>query len=255
VAQLYDTKIRPLMPYAIKGFVWYQGENNSRDCEAVYLRKLEGLIAEWRTAWGEGDFAFGIVQLPFGRTPATQDAQLEAFQAVPNTFLAVTTDLPYLGGSALHPANKKPIGIRLAIGARAVVYGEAIEQVGPIVDPSSSYVVGNTVVIAFTHVGGGLVTGSEWQPAGAPAPFMLAGPSGGFHPATATIVGNTVRLTCPTVRHPVGVRYTWTYGRGNLYSAVDIGIEGGTVTDARLPAAPFALSLGAISRGRRPTRL
>lgn len=254
--RLFDTKILPLVPYAIRGFVWYQGENDSRDCAAVYLHMLQGLIAEWRAAWGEGDVPFGIVQLPFGRTPDTQQAQLQAFLTVPNTFLAVTTDLPILGGTALHPANKRPVGVRLAIGARAVAYGEAIAPVGPIPDPSRSYVRGRTVVISFTHVGRGLVTGSEWQPAGAPGPFSLAGPTGGFHLATAKVVGNTVEVTSPTVRTPVQVRYAWWRdGRGNLYSAVRVPIEGGRATYTRLPASPFFMLLRSATLGRPPIPL
>jgi sialate O-acetylesterase len=255
VGRLFETKIKPLIPYAIRGFTWYQGENDSRDCAAVYFRTLQGLIGEWRSAWREGDFPFGIVQLPFGRTPDTQAAQLRAFLAVPNTFLAVTTDLPILGGTDLHPANKRPIGIRLAIGARAVAYREPVEPVGPIPDPATSYVSGSSVVIGFTQVGRGLVTGSEWQPAGAPAPFTLAGPSGGFHPATARIVGSTVVVTSPYVSTPVEVRYTWwTDGRGNLYSAVRIPIRGGRATDTRLPASPFSMTIriGTLGRGPAP---
>jgi sialate O-acetylesterase len=253
---LFDTKIEPLIPYAIKGFIWYQGENDSQDCAAVYFNKLRGLIGEWRAAWGEGDFPFGIVQLPFGRTPDTQAAQLQAYQQVPNTFLAITTDLPILGGTDLHPANKRPIGIRLAIGARAVAYGEPIEPVGPVPDPARSYVSGNTVVIGFTHPGRGLVTGSEWQPAGAPTPFELAGPSGGFHAATARIVGNTVVVTSPSVRTPLQVRYAWWRdGWGNLYSAVHIPIEGGRATYTRLPASPFYMILDTGTLDSRPVPL
>lgn len=251
--RLFEAKILPLAPYAIRGFTWYQGENDSRDCAAVYLRKLHGLIAEWRAAWGEGSFPFGIVQLPFGRTPDTQAAQLQAFLTVPNTFLAVTTDLPILGGTDLHPANKRPIGIRLAIGARAIAYGEPIESVGPIPDPTRCYVSGSAVVIGFTHLGRGLVTGSSWEPAGAAAPFTLAGPSGGFHPATARIVGNTVVVTSPSVLAPLQVRYTWWRdGRGNLYSAVRIPIEGRRATYTRLPASPFELVIGPQPSGGPP---
>ena len=252
---LFDAKIRPLMPYAIRGVTWYQGENDSRDCGAVYLRKLEGLIREWRVAWGNGAFPFGIVQLPFGRTPATQAAQLQAFLEVPNTFLAVTADLPILGGTDLHPANKEPVGLRLAIGARSVAYGETIDSVGPIVDPSRSYVSGNTVVLRFSHTGAGLVTGSAWQPAGAPREFWLARATGGFHPATAVIVGDTVRLTYPAIAYPARVRYVWTYGRGNLYASVRIAIEAGRAIETRLPASPFELVLGPAGYGRQPTPL
>jgi sialate O-acetylesterase len=243
---LYESKIKPLMPYAIRGFAWYQGEDNSKDSTDVYLAKLRALILEWRTAWDQDqvNFPFGIVQLPFGRKPPTQEAQLQAFLTIPQTFLAVTSDLPDLGGTAGHPANKRPVGLRLAIGAGAIVYGDGTEPVGPIRDPAASYVSGGTVVIGFTHVGGRLVTGSEWQPAGDPAPFRVAGSDGRFYAATAKIVGNSVQVSSPSVLTPVSVRYTDTYGMGNLYSDVSIPIQGGARTYTRLPASPFALTFG-----------
>src|SRR6185436_1916738 len=111
---LYDTKIKSLMPYGIKGITWYQGEANPSDF--TYYDQLKGLIEEWRAAWGQGNFAFGIVELPFNRPPLIREQELHAFQTVPATFLSVISDLPDLGGTGGHPANKAPVGMRLAIG-------------------------------------------------------------------------------------------------------------------------------------------
>lgn len=159
---------------------------------------------------------------------------MRASQQVANTFLVVTTDLPV--SNYLHPAEKKPVGIRLAIGARGAVYGESIEYSGPVRQPASSSVSGNTVVIAFGHPGNGLMT-SDGK---APGPFRIAGANGRFQTATATISGNTVRVTS-SVAVPKVVRYQWDYGVGNLYNRVSISTEGGAVTVNRLPASQFEL--------------
>jgi len=252
VAGLYEAKIAPLIPYGIRGVTWYQGENDSRDCGAVYYRKLRGLIGEWRAAWGQGAFPFGVVQLPFTRTPVTMMAQLLAAETIPGVFLAVTADLPILGGTELHPANKEPVDLRLAIGARAVAYGDDVPAGGPVPDRDATTVVGSTVRVAFRQVGLGLVTGSSWQPAGAPGPFYIAGPSGGFHLAQARIVGDEVVLRSPSVAIPLKVRYVWTKARGNLYSRVRIAIAGGRATYTRLPASPFELVVGTTDLGPPP---
>ena len=238
---LYDSKIKPLQPYAIRGVNWYQGEDDARQTTEWYYTRLQGLINEWRTDWGQGNFPFGIVQLPIGRKAATREAQLQVFQTVPNTFLAIITDLP--DGYDAHPSNKRPVGLRLAIGARSLVYGESFEPVGPIPNPSGSYVIGNTAVVSFTHLGGGLVTGSEYQPTGAPVPVYLAGSNGTYYAATASIVGNTLQASSASVPNPVSIRYTWEYSQGNLYSIVSIPMEGGASTYTRLPATSFQITL------------
>lgn len=230
----YDAMVRAIQPFAVKGVTWYQGESDAGD--NAYDSKLAGLINEWRADWGIPVLSFGIVQLtwrPSGWT-AAREGQLRASQQVASTFLVVTTDLPV--SNYLHPAEKKPVGIRLAIGARGAVYGESIEYSGPVRQPSASSVSGNAVVIAFGHPGSGLMT-SDGK---APGPFRIAGANGRFQTATATIVGNTVRVTS-SVAVPKVVRYQWDYGVGNLYNRVSISTEGGAVTVNRLPASQFEL--------------
>lgn len=230
----YDAMVKDIQPFGVKGVAWYQGESDAGD--NAYDLKLAGLINEWRTDWGLSLLPFGLVQLtwrPSGWT-AAREGQLRASQQVANTFLVVTTDLPV--SNYLHPAEKKPVGIRLAIGARGAVYGESIEYSGPVRQPSTSSVSGNTVVIGFGHPGNGLMT-SDGK---APGPFRIAGANGRFQSATATIVGNTVRVTS-SVAVPKVVRYQWDYGAGNLHNRVTVSTEGGAVMVNRLPASQFEL--------------
>lgn len=233
----YDAMVKAIQPFAVKGVAWYQGESDAGDNR--YDVKLTGMIDEWRTGWGLPGLPFGVVQLtwrPSGWTSA-REAQLRVSQTVAGTFLVVTTDLPV--SNYLHPAEKKPVGIRLGIGARGAVYGESIEYSGPTRDPSTSYVSGNTVVIRFSHPGAGLLT-SNGQ---APGPFKIAGSNGRFQTATAMIMGNEVRVWSSSVSAPKSVRYQWDYGVGNLYNRVSVPAEGGAVLVDRLPASQFELKL------------
>lgn len=226
----YDTQVKPIQPYAIRGVNYYQGESNSSDSD--YTPYMINLINEWRTDWGQGSFPFQFVQLHGSLNWAPfREQQLQAWLATSNTNMAVAIDLPPDG--AMHPLTKRPIGDRLAAGARRLWYGDTtIESSGPLRDPATSYVSGNQVVIGFTHLAGGLVTGSEWQPGGAPSPFLLAGVGGKYYVGTAQIVGNTVVVTSSSVPSPVSVRYIWDEAKGNLYN-----------TD-NLPASPFELNFG-----------
>lgn len=251
--QLYDSMVKPLQPYAIRGANWYQGENDAFFGPAGYYNKLVGLINEWRTDWGQGSFPFQIAQLHWkgadaGWASVRQD-ELQAHLDVANTTLAVNVDAPEGGG---HPPVKRPIGIRFGIAARGFVYGENIEYMGPIPSASLSSVQGNQFIIGFTHLGGGLVTGSEFQPTGAPVPFALAGTDGIFYPATGQIVGNTVVVTSASVPNPVSVEYVWDLSQGNLYNNVSVPSFYGTVT--RLPVPSFKLTLSGGGPTPTPTR-
>jgi sialate O-acetylesterase len=238
----YNSWIVPLQPYAIRGVNWYQGENDAHfSPDGYYIRQM-GLINEWRAAWGQGNFHFQIGQLHWnsadeGWASVRQD-QLQAALDSSNAALAVNVDAPPGGG---HPPAKKQIGVRFGLAARALVYGEAIEYSGPIPSPSLSSIQGNQFVIGFTHVGNGLVTGSEFQPGGAPVPFKLAGTDGVYYSATGQIVGNTVVVTSASVPNPVSVEYVWDISQGNLYNNVNIPSAYGPVT--RLPAPSFKLTL------------
>jgi hypothetical protein len=155
--------------------------------------------------------------------------------------MAVTNDLDL--GTDIHPVNKEPIGYRMSLHARALVYGESsLVYSGPIRDISQSAIQGNQIVIGFNHVDGGLVTN---PPGSAPGPFKVAGSNGVYFDATAQIVGNTVVVSSASVPSPVSVQYVWSYARGNLYNG------------AGLPASPFQINLGGPTPtpgGPTPTR-
>ena len=217
---LYNGMIAPLLPYSIRGVIWYQGEANVGR-EKQYRTLFPTMIADWRRSWGEGDFPFLFVQIaPFkGMTPEIREAQLLSWQHTPNTAMAVTIDC----GDAddIHPARKQPMGARLALAARALAYGEALEYSGPVFTSMQS--VGRRAILSFTHLGGGLVAKD-----GPLTGFTIAGTDKVFHPARAVIEGETVAVLADEVSQPVAVRYGWAnVPEGDLFNA------------AGLPASPF----------------
>jgi sialate O-acetylesterase len=217
---LFNGMITPLLPYAIRGVIWYQGESNVRR-EQQYRTLFPALIADWRRAWGEGEFPFLFVQIAPHRdmTPELREAQLLSWQHTPNTAMAVTMDCG--DANDIHPAHKQPVGARLALAARALAYGERLEYSGPVFD--SMQVKGGRATLQFTHLGGGLVA-----QAGPLKGFTIAGPDKVFHPAQAKIRGKTVVVTSAAVPEPVAVRYGWAnVPEGNLFNK------------ANLPASPF----------------
>jgi sialate O-acetylesterase len=230
----YIAMVKPCQPYAIRAVCWYQGESNGGDL--AYATKLTALINEWRTDWGLPNLPFGIVQLPSQKGEVVRWQQFIVSQTVPNTFLAVTHDLP--NPETIHPTCKRPVGWRLGIGLRATVYGEAIEYSGPIfVNPPGSYVTGNKVTCTFTHIAGGLITGNG----AAPGPFKIADSRGRFQAATGTLLGNTIEVTSG-VNPPKKLRYGYS-GAGNLYNTVNIPVDGGNNTVTQLPASLFEMPL------------
>ena len=217
---LYNGMIAPLIPYAIRGVTFYQGEANAGR-ERQYQKLLPALIADWRQRWGEGDFPFLFVQIaPFdGQPPEIREAQLIAWQHTKNTAMTVTIDVG--DATDIHPANKGPVGARLALAARALAYGQKIPYSGPVF--ASAQFTEGRAVLTFTHVAGGLIA-----PGGTLEGFTIAGPDGVFHPAKAAIVGATVVVTAPDVPAPAAVRYGWAnVASGNLFNT------------AGLPASPF----------------
>jgi len=206
---LYNGMIAPLIPLGIRGAIWYQGEAN---CSRAYQYRtlLPAMIQNWRTDWGQGDFPFGIVQLaPFryGRLdPACcaelWEAQLLTHKNVPNTGLVVTTDIGNV--SNIHPTNKQEVGRRLGLWALATVYGkEDLVYSGPIY--KSMAIEGDKIRLRFDHVGGGLAS-RDGKPL---SHFTIAGADKRFHPATATIDGDTVVVRSEEVKRPIAVRYAW----------------------------------------------
>jgi sialate O-acetylesterase len=216
---LYDGMIAPLLPYAIRGVLWYQGEANVRR-EQQYRSLFPATIADWRRAWGT-DLPFLFVQIaPFREmTPELREAQLLTWQHTAKTAMVVTTDCG--DPNDIHPPRKQPVGARLALAARALAYGERIEYSGPVFDTAKMQA--GKALLRFSHVGGGLVA------KGGPLKgFTIAGADKVFHPARAEILGKSVVVTSPAVPQPAAVRYGWAnVPEGNLFNKTG------------LPASPF----------------
>ncbi len=223
-AGLYNAMVYPLVPYGIKGVIWYQGEENVKQAHQ-YKQLFPALIKGWRRVWGQGPFPFLFVQLAgFGiwdheYWPWLREAQ-EAALALPNTGMAVAIDI---GEKAnIHPPNKQEVGRRLALIALAQVYGWKVPYSGPVYQ--SMEVHGDRVRISFTHIHSGL----EIRKGKTLRGFELAGKDRKFYPAQALIEGDLVVARSPKVPHPVAVRYGWAGFPGcNLYNK------------AGLPARPF----------------
>lgn len=224
-AGLYNAMIAPLVPYRIKGVIWYQGESNA-DRGYQYRKLFPAMIRDWRRTWDEGNFSFLFVQLAsFQELPSNwsfpliREAQLMAL-SLPKTGMAVTIDIG--NATSIHPRNKQEVGRRLALAARAVAYGQRIVYSGPIY--SSMNIEGNKIRLHFQHIGGGLVAAGGGGLQG----FEVAGTDRKFVTATGSIQGNTVVVSNGNIPHPVAVRYGWrNYPICNLYN------------ESGLPASPF----------------
>ena len=226
---LYNAMINPLVPYAIKGAIWYQGESNAGRAYK-YRTLFPTMIKSWRDAWGEGEFAFFFVQLaPFMEVKAEpqesawaelREAQLITTKTCPKTGMAVITDVG--DPTNIHPTQKEQVGARLAIAARKIAYGENIIYAGPIY--KGMKVKSNAVTLYFDQVGGGLVAKG-----GDLTGFAIAGEDHKFVNASASIVdGNKVVVSSPAVAKPIAVRYGWAdCPVVNLWNKED------------LPATPF----------------
>jgi sialate O-acetylesterase len=217
---LYNGMIYPLVPYAIKGVAWYQGESNN-DRPQQYISVLSTMINNWRDDFAQGDFPFLIVQIAphHEMTPEIREAQFIVSQIVPNTALIVTTDC----GDAqdIHPPFKQPVGERLSLAARALAYHQDIEYSGPLY--TAHKIRGDKVVLTFSHSGRKLIVKGKTLKG-----FSIAGADKIFVPATATIKGKKVIVSTDLVPKPVAVRYGWeNVPDVNLYN------------DHNLPTSPF----------------
>jgi sialate O-acetylesterase len=222
---MYNSRIAPLPPYALAGVLWYQGESNSGHA-AEYAVLLTTLMRTWREAWGRDDLPFLVVQLPeYQKTPPEfRETQRQVCRQTPHTAMVVTLG----AGDArdVHPPDKEPVGQRLALAARATVYGESIEWSGPMVE--SITVDAGRAVLRFTHVGGGLMAMNQGQPADMPGGFTVAGADRRFVPAQAKIEGDRVVVWSEAVPDPRHVRYAWEHvPQPTLFNR------------AGLPASPF----------------
>ena len=225
---LYNGMIAPLLPFAIRGAIWYQGESNA-DRAKQYQRLLPAMITDWRTRFGVGKFPFYIVQLAACEATNPQprennwaelrEAQTLTAKNLPNCGLALAIDI---GDAAdIHPKNKQEVGRRLALAALAQTYGKKIEFSGPWY--RSMKISGEKIRLKFDHLGGGLVARGD-QLTG----FAIAGADNKFVWANAVIAGKTVIVSSPEIAKPVAVRYAW-----------DINPVCNFYNQAGLPAVPF----------------
>jgi sialate O-acetylesterase len=246
VSTLYNGMIVPLGPTQIRGIVWYQGETDSGQ-PAEYRRLLKALIEDWRGKFG-ADTPFYTVQLPgYGpprttpgnsRWAETRESQRLVIGATPNSGLAVTSDLGVPDN--IHPQMKQEVGRRLALFARAQIYGQKVEPVSP--TPTAVTRHGQTVTVNFDHTGTGLVT-REWHKA---IGFSLCSADNACHWADGIVAKDTVKLEMP--KQPkkapaiTKVRFCWADSPlCNLYSA-----EG-------LPAVPFEMAITPLGKTRNRT--
>jgi sialate O-acetylesterase len=220
---LYNSMIAPLVPFGIKGAIWYQGESNAS--RAVQYRKSFPLmISDWRKKWGE-DFPFYFVQLAsfkaFDGTSQTGSTWAELREAqtlslkLPNTGMAVIHDIGERDD--IHPVNKQDVGKRLALSALSSLYGKAIVHSGPVYKSMAKE--GNAISLTFDHVGGGLVVKGDKY--GYLKGFEIAGADQKFYPAKAEISGSKVVVWSDDVSAPVAVRYGWADDNieANLFNA------------------------------------
>ena len=222
---LFNALIAPLIPFAHRGVIWYQGEANAYRAYH-YRRQFSAMIRGWRARWKVDDHPFLFVQLPNYILPGGGEewAEMRESQAktleLPATGMAVTIDVgdPH----DIHPADKHPVAARLAKLALRQVYGRDVAAYGPTFD--SFAIEGDELRVRFRHTEGGLETRSGGPVAG----FVLAGDDLQFHEAEATIEGASVVVGSPEVSRPVAARYAWADNPTcNLYNS------------AGLPAAPF----------------
>ena len=226
-SQAYNAMIHPLIPYAIKGAIWYQGEGNV-DRAYQYRRTFPALIHGWRQAWNQGDFPFLFVQLanytPVLPQPKSSEwAELREAQTMalklPKTGMACAIDIGE--ESNVHPKNKQDVGARLGLAAMKVAYGRDIVSSGPMYE--SMQVEGNMIRVKFNSTGGGLVARGESL-----SGFAVAGKDRQFVWAQAKIEGDGVVVWSANVPKPMAVRYAWANNPVcNLYNG------------AGLPASPF----------------
>jgi sialate O-acetylesterase len=228
---LYNAMIHPMLPFSIKGAIWYQGESNVSRA-AQYDKTFRTMINGWRRHWKQGDFPFYFVQLasflPLDKNTLEYSEWAELRQSqydvtkLRRTGMAVATDIG--DANDIHPRNKKDVGQRLAFHALKNDYKKRVVPYGP--QLHFMKVVGNTAELTFVHRHGGLSTkvkGDELQG------FAIAGPDQKFINASAIIKGKKILVSSKDVPTPVAVRYGW----------VDNPEKSNLFNKAGLPASPF----------------
>ncbi|MEI6678064.1 MAG: sialate O-acetylesterase [Mariniphaga sp.] len=228
---LYNGMLNPVIPYGIKGAIWYQGESNASRAQQ-YKRVFPNMIKDWRTKWNQGNFPFLFVQLANFKKPVTEPAEsewAELREAQTQTLQLENTGMANIidAGDAdnIHPTDKQIVGYRLSLAARKVAYGENLVYTGPTYREMKTEK--NKIYITFDHTGKGFKVNDHY---GYINGFTIAAQNGDFKWAKATIVNeNTIMVTSEAIENPVAVRYGWADNPDdlNLYNA-----EG-------LPANPF----------------
>lgn len=228
-AGIFNGAVFPLAPFALRGMVWYQGENNTA-WAFLYRKELKALITSWRQVWSEGDLPFIIIQLPSvvplpptatSRWAELRESQAEALE-LPNTGLVVTIDLgDPVHHDNLHPKNKQDVGLRTALVAEKMVYGADVIASGPTFKTATNS--GDSIRVQFENA-----DGLKTKDGTAVTGFEIAGDDQKYVRATGAIDGDSVVLRADGVQSPQTVRYDWAnYPDGNLYNGAD------------LPARPF----------------
>ena len=224
----FNGRIAPIIPYGIRGVIWYQGESNAGQ-PVQYQTLFPMLIQDWRMRWQQGIFPFLFVQLANFREKRAMPgddlwAELREAQAMtlqqPATGMASAIDI----GDAMdiHPRNKLDVGKRLYLAARKVAYGEHIVHTGPTF--SNATLSGDTMILRFSSCGNGLMTRDGQKPRG----FSIAGTDNTFYWAEAELDGETVKVYKPGLIRPAAVRYSW-----------EINPDGNLCNSEGLPAIPF----------------
>lgn len=232
--------IYPLIPFAIKGALWYQGEQDATNTADLYGTELTAMIRDWRGKWKQGDFPFlvvGLANFPARQAMPTDDGwarvregQLQASQKLPNVGLAKAIDVGQVWN--IHPVDKLDVSRRQAAAAQHLAYGEKDTWAGPTY--AGETIEGNSIRIKFDHGWGLVIRASPWPADNPPEPsdhlvgFAVAGADRKWVWADATIDGTSVVISSKEVPVPVAVRFAWANNPPlNLYH------------QAGFPAVPF----------------
>ena len=239
-AGLFNGKVVNLVPYTLRGMLWYQGEGNAGN-PGLYHKQLSQLVTSWRTLWND-EVPFAWVQLPNYTAPGegwprVRESMMKTLE-LPKTGMAITIDL----GDAkdIHPKNKQDVGKRLSFWALGTVYGKNVAAIsGPL--PAGSSISGNAFTVSFKHTNGGLKS----MQGGALTGFQIAGEDKQWKTAEAKIIGETVVVSSAEVAQPAAVRYAWKDWP-----------EYSLANGAGLPASPFRTddwpsSVAAAPKGKK----
>ncbi len=239
-SNLFNGMIAPLVPFSVRGVIWYEGENNAGDA-GLYRVLFPAMIRDWRRHWAQDDLPFLFVQLPNflapQKAPVEERSWAELREAqfltlsLPNTGMAVTLGLGEVGN--IHPSNKRPVGERICLWARGTVYGEEIVYSGPLY--KSMVREGRRIRVRFDHAAG--LTAKDEELKG----FAIAGKDGKFVWAQAQIDGEDVMVWSDDVTDPVAVRYAWAYNP--MWSLTN---------EQGLPASPFRTDVPELPTREQP---